>query len=97
MSQLTIYLKPELAQKIRDAATSEGVSQSSWIAKLIEEKLEAEWPAGGETTGNPRRCTAAALSQPSVNGGVSPSNMGKWRTLRVASRNPRVSTVAAIR
>jgi hypothetical protein len=44
MSQITIYLRPELAQKIRDAAMSEGISQSRWIAKLVEKKLESEWP-----------------------------------------------------
>jgi len=46
MSQLTIYLEPELAAKMRQAAESEGVSQSQWVSRLIKEKLATTWPEG---------------------------------------------------
>lgn len=44
MSQVTIYLEDELAKKMRERIKGEGVSQSQWIAKLIEEKLGHSWP-----------------------------------------------------
>lgn len=44
MSQVTIYLEPELAERMRTAAQSEGVSQSSWVAELIRRRLETQWP-----------------------------------------------------
>lgn len=44
MSHITIYLNTELARKMRVAAENEGLSQSRWIARLVEEKLESEWP-----------------------------------------------------
>lgn len=44
MSQVTIYLEDDLAKRMRERAKGEGVSQSQWIAKLIEEKLEGSWP-----------------------------------------------------
>ena len=43
MSQLTVYLDPETASKMKKAAESEGVSRSKWVAKLIEEKLSSDW------------------------------------------------------
>ena len=45
MGQVTIYLEDELAKRMRQRAQGEGVSQSQWIARLIEEKLERSWPA----------------------------------------------------
>lgn len=44
MGQVTIYLEDELAGKMRENAKVEGVSQSQWIARLIEEKLATTWP-----------------------------------------------------
>jgi len=44
MSQVTIYLEPDLAEKAKEAASSQGLSQSKWIASLIEEKLTLSWP-----------------------------------------------------
>jgi hypothetical protein len=44
MSQITIYLEPELAEKMRRAAESEGLSQSRWIAKLVSDRLSSQWP-----------------------------------------------------
>lgn len=44
MSQVTIYLDPKLAERARKAATSEGLSQSRWVARLIEEELASQWP-----------------------------------------------------
>jgi hypothetical protein len=44
MSQITIYLEPDLAQRMREAAEAEGISQSKWIARLVEERLDDMWP-----------------------------------------------------
>lgn len=44
MSQVTIYLPDELAERMRRAAESEGVSQSRWIARLIDARLARAWP-----------------------------------------------------
>lgn len=44
MSQVTIYLEPELAEKMRQAAESEGLSQSKWVAALVEQRLARRWP-----------------------------------------------------
>ena len=44
MGQVTIYLEKELAEKMRDRAKQEGVSQSQWVAQLIETKLSSSWP-----------------------------------------------------
>lgn len=44
MSQVTIYLEDDLAKKMRERAKGEGISQSQWIARLIEERLEHSWP-----------------------------------------------------
>ena len=44
MSQVTIYLDPDLAERAKEAAASQGLSQSKWIARLIEERLRTSWP-----------------------------------------------------
>ena len=44
MSQITIYLPAELEQKMKASAKAMNLSQSKWIANLIEEKLHNEWP-----------------------------------------------------
>ena len=44
MSQVTIYLDPDLAERAREAAASQGLSQSKWIAQLIEARLRTSWP-----------------------------------------------------
>ena len=44
MSRVTIYLNPELAERAREAAASQGLSQSKWIAQLIEARLCTHWP-----------------------------------------------------
>lgn len=44
MSQVTIYLEPELEVKMRAAAQAMNLSQSKWIANIIREKLQNEWP-----------------------------------------------------
>ena len=44
MSQVTIYLESDLAEKAKEAASSQGLSQSKWIAKLIEARLSSSWP-----------------------------------------------------
>ncbi len=44
MGQVTLYLEEELTKKMRDRAKQEGISQSQWVAKLIETKLASSWP-----------------------------------------------------
>jgi hypothetical protein len=44
MGQITIYLDPELETKMRTAVKSRHISQSKWIATLIDEKLKNDWP-----------------------------------------------------
>lgn len=44
MAQVTIYLDPELEQKMRETVEKLQISQSRWIANLIREKLATEWP-----------------------------------------------------
>ncbi|MCP5097307.1 MAG: CopG family transcriptional regulator [Chloroflexi bacterium] len=45
MAQITIYLDKELEEQMRAYAKSLHISQSKWIAGLIREKLQSEWPA----------------------------------------------------
>ena len=44
MGQVTIYLEDEIESKMVAAAQSAQLSKSKWIAKLIKEKVESEWP-----------------------------------------------------
>ena len=45
MSQLNhLFGLRNYVLKMKRAAESEGVSQSRWVAKLIEEKLASDWP-----------------------------------------------------
>lgn len=43
MGQVTIYLDDLLETKMRSAAKSMHLSQSKWIANLIETKVNKEW------------------------------------------------------
>jgi len=44
MGQVTIYLDSEVEAKMRSIVKSTHLSQSKWIASLIEEKIKNEWP-----------------------------------------------------
>lgn len=44
MSQVTIYLDKETEEKMRAYAKAKNISQSQWVANLIREKLQTEWP-----------------------------------------------------
>lgn len=44
MGQITIYLDDEHETRLRRAAEAEGVPVSRWVARLIAEKTETEWP-----------------------------------------------------
>lgn len=44
MIQITIYLDEETAEQMRAFVQSRQISQSKWIADLIREKLDDEWP-----------------------------------------------------
>jgi len=44
VGQVTIYLDPDTEAKMRAAAKSMGMSRSTWVAKLIQEKTANLWP-----------------------------------------------------
>jgi len=44
MGQVTIYLDDEVEARMRAEAKSANLSQSKWIANLIREKIDDEWP-----------------------------------------------------
>jgi hypothetical protein len=44
MGQVTIYLADAVDLKMRSAAKAMHLSQSKWIANLIQEKVVDEWP-----------------------------------------------------
>jgi hypothetical protein len=44
VGQITIYLDSELEKKMRAYVKSTHISQSKWIANIIEEKINNEWP-----------------------------------------------------
>jgi len=45
VAQITIYVDKILEEKMRAYVKSLNISQSKWIAGLIREKLQSEWPA----------------------------------------------------
>ncbi len=45
MSQVTIYLDAETERKMRAYVKAKSISQSQWIAGLVRERLQSEWPA----------------------------------------------------
>ena len=45
MGQVTLYLDSETEVKLKEAAKAAGLSQSRWVATLIQEKTATEWPA----------------------------------------------------
>ena len=44
MGQITIYLDTETEAKLRTAAKAGKISQSKWVAALIREKVQDQWP-----------------------------------------------------
>ncbi|MDX1417834.1 MAG: hypothetical protein R3293_26770 [Candidatus Promineifilaceae bacterium] len=44
MAQITIYLDQETAERMRAFVESRRISQSKWVAELIRERLQTEWP-----------------------------------------------------
>jgi hypothetical protein len=44
MGQITIYLDKETEEKMRAILRATGLSRSRWVADLIREKLQSEWP-----------------------------------------------------
>ena len=44
MAQITIYLDKETEEKMRAYVKAKNISQSQWVASLIREKLQSEWP-----------------------------------------------------
>lgn len=44
MAQVTIYLDKETKDKVKAHAKAKNISQSQWVASIIRERLQAEWP-----------------------------------------------------
>jgi hypothetical protein len=44
MGQVTIYLDKELEQKMMQAAQAAHLSKSKWIARIIKQNINDEWP-----------------------------------------------------
>ena len=44
MSQLTIYLPDAHEAKLREVAAAAGLSVSRWIAQLVSQHTQSEWP-----------------------------------------------------
>lgn len=45
MAQVTLYLDKRTAQRLQAAAAEDGVSQSQWVSRLIQARLDSQWPA----------------------------------------------------
>ena len=44
MGQVTIYLDDEAEARLRAFAKAEGVPASRWVARLIKERTDDQWP-----------------------------------------------------
>ena len=44
MGQVTIYLDAESEARLKASAKARGIPVSRWIAELVREKTDTEWP-----------------------------------------------------
>ncbi len=44
MTQVTLYLDEETAERMKEAAQVSGLSQSRWLTELVRERTAREWP-----------------------------------------------------
>ncbi len=44
MGQVTIYLEDEIENKMIEAAASAHLSKSKWVAQVIKDKVDSQWP-----------------------------------------------------
>lgn len=44
MTQVTLYLDKETAERMKEAARDSGLSQSRWLTELVRERTSREWP-----------------------------------------------------
>jgi len=44
MRQITIYIEDDLETKIRTVAKSMHLSQQIWITRVLQEKVQSQWP-----------------------------------------------------
>jgi|JRYE01.1.fsa_nt_gb hypothetical protein len=44
MAQVTLYLDDSTAERLQLAAREAGMSQSKWVARLVQTKLASHWP-----------------------------------------------------
>ncbi len=45
MAQVTIYMDDDTVARMRTAAEQAGLSMSAWLARLVRERMQTEWPA----------------------------------------------------
>jgi hypothetical protein len=45
MAQVTIYLDGDSERRLKAAARNAGVSVSSWVRKLVQDRTRTDWPA----------------------------------------------------
>jgi hypothetical protein len=45
MAQVTLYLDDETAERMKKAARAAGLSRSQWLARLVREQVDDQWPA----------------------------------------------------
>ena len=46
MPQVAIYIDEKLSKKLDEVSKASGKSKSKWVADVISERLENEWPQG---------------------------------------------------
>ena len=44
MAQVTLYMDDDTMAKMRAAAEAAGLSMSSWLAQLVRERTQSQWP-----------------------------------------------------
>jgi len=44
MAQVTLYMDDDTMARMRAAAEAAGMSMSAWLAQLVRERTQTEWP-----------------------------------------------------
>ncbi|MCL4819167.1 MAG: ribbon-helix-helix protein, CopG family [Vicinamibacteria bacterium] len=45
MAQVTLYLDDQTAERMKKAARAAGLSRSQWLARLVRQEVDDQWPA----------------------------------------------------
>jgi hypothetical protein len=69
MSQITLYLDADTQALVEQAAAANGLSKSRWVAELIRQHADHEWPrdclaAAGQFADFPLRDDGAVANRP---------------------------------